>query len=574
MKIKLVGEHIVTLKAAVMKNLLDYAHKNRTQGYFNDIAITTESGNIIPANKMVLSCFSIVFEKLFKTEINEKYEQSIDLTNFDEHAVKILVNFMYTGTINVCNENVLDVLEFAYYLKMDEVTNFCFDHLESAITVDNCFVILSVADFYENFYLVSVVNEFIDNNFDTVIYSNDFKTFSKEDLISCIRPRSQNSSQATAVCNGVISWTKYDLENRKNVFPELLQFIDFEHLSSDHLLSIASNEEFISQSHLLLQLFVNTTAKAHVRKSSDNSAFTKHATLLSFGGYHTSEKAIEICSFGERTDLNYLELPEPRDSHSCVKLDDEIYCLGGCLNSHIENDKVSDKAWRLDLREDKFWWKEIAPMKVKRSLMGASIFRNCIVVGGGSSDNVNSLSSSEIYVPALNEWRFIAPMNLSRSGNQLTVCNNKLYVLGGFDGVKTLRSVESLHDLKEKWVAVKPMKMPRRWFSAVNLKDFIFVIGGYCENAGDNEKPTILKSVERYDTKTESWSLVSSMIIERCLHSATVMDGKIYVVGGYGCDNLLVEEIECYDPSKDTWRIVGHTQDQLGGHSIVAVNLY
>ena len=55
----------VTRQRVDILNLLEYANINRDQGYFSDITIV--AGNqTIPANRLVLSCYSTYFEGWFK----------------------------------------------------------------------------------------------------------------------------------------------------------------------------------------------------------------------------------------------------------------------------------------------------------------------------------------------------------------------------------------------------------------------------------------------------------------------------------------------------------------------------
>jgi len=47
------------------QNLLQFARKNRDEGYFNDVSIKVET-ECIPANRMILACNSPYFEKCSK----------------------------------------------------------------------------------------------------------------------------------------------------------------------------------------------------------------------------------------------------------------------------------------------------------------------------------------------------------------------------------------------------------------------------------------------------------------------------------------------------------------------------
>jgi len=61
------------------------------------------------------------------------------------------------------------------------------------------------------------------------------------------------------------------------------------------------------------------------------------------------------------------------------------------------------------------------------------------------------------------------------------------------------------------------------------------------------------------------------MNFERQRHAACVFDGKILVVGGVNGAGDIIHEIECYDPTKDTWRIIGNAEEELYDHSLIAV---
>jgi hypothetical protein len=76
----------------------------------------------------------------------------------------------------------------------------------------------------------------------------------------------------------------------------------------------------------------------------------------------------------------------------------------------------------------------------------------------------------------------------------------------------------------------------------------MYVMGGYDEDV------TTLKTAERYDPKTDRWSPIAEMNVERFRASATALNGKVYVVGGlrYG---KLVRSAEVYDPRTSRWSL-------------------
>lgn len=60
-------------------------------------------------------------------------------------------------------------------------------------------------------------------------------------------------------------------------------------------------------------------------------------------------------------------------------------------------------------------------------------------------------------------------------------------------------------------------------------------------------------SVEVYDPATETWEKRADMPTSRILASSGLVDGKVYVIGGYVPKGDPVSAVDVYDPATDTW---------------------
>ena len=218
--------------------------------------------------------------------------------------------------------------------------------------------------------------------------------------------------------------------------------------------------------------------------------------------------------------------------------------------------------------------------------MGAALYQNGLVVSGGykrlQKGGGKVLNSVEFYRCQINEWKSIATLNENRGEHALVCCEGCLYALGGCCGSRWLSSAEKLCSLDGKWKYINPMQSPRKEFAAVNCEDIIYAIGGLTESTPLGVDPSSLfheirfglsftKTVEKYVPATKRWSYVQDMHFERYGHSACVLGGKIYVVGGRDQSGEVVTEIECYDPSTDRWTIVENTNLKFFGHSVVVI---
>ena len=154
MSLKLINNTVEYSRSNKEFRLLQYANENRLLRFFNDITIKVEN-KTFPANRMVLSCYSKLFEKTFRVEIKKKYKSSVTIKDISKKSMQTIIDFINTGIILIDNENVMDLLSAADYLFMDEVKQYCFKFLASVLNIKNCVYILLKTQLYKNYSLES-----------------------------------------------------------------------------------------------------------------------------------------------------------------------------------------------------------------------------------------------------------------------------------------------------------------------------------------------------------------------------------------------------------------------------------
>jgi len=99
-----------------------------------------------------------------------------------------------------------------------------------------------------------------------------------------------------------------------------------------------------------------------------------------------------------------------------------------------------------------------------------------------------------------------------------------------------------------EWTTKADMPTGRHWLSASVVDGKIYAIGGWRGRQGSLHH----SAVEEYDPQTDTWTKKADMSTARAYLSTSVVDGKIYAIGGWarGNSRSLVEE---YDPATDTW---------------------
>jgi N-acetylneuraminic acid mutarotase len=96
---------------------------------------------------------------------------------------------------------------------------------------------------------------------------------------------------------------------------------------------------------------------------------------------------------------------------------------------------------------------------------------------------------------------------------------------------------------QQSWATQAAMPTARWWIAVGVVNGKIYVIGGY--NGG------YLATVEEYTPATNSWATKTAMPTARAGAAAAVVNGTIYVIGGYNGGHLAT--VEAYTPATDTW---------------------
>lgn len=183
--------------------------------------------------------------------------------------------------------------------------------------------------------------------------------------------------------------------------------------------------------------------------------------------------------------------------------------------------------------------------------------RHLIVVGGTSAQGP-SLRSAERFNTDTGAWHFVPELRDARGCASGGTIGQRLYVCGGFvddddagcdDEDNLVLSSSECLDLAggDAWEAC-PSMLGRRWGAAAGVLDgCLYVCGGY-----DGARSS-LKSVEVFDPTRNAWREGVPMGQRRARAAATVCEGSLYVCGGFDGSELL-RSAESFEPASRRWR--------------------
>ena len=135
-------------------------------------------------------------------------------------------------------------------------------------------------------------------------------------------------------------------------------------------------------------------------------------------------------------------------------------------------------------------------------------------------------------------------MRIGRSKLASSAVNGKIYAIGGSVQVLwTRKHVEEFDPATDRWEKKADMLEPRSYFSASVVDGKIYVM----EDADDG-------STEAYDPVANNWEKKATIPRARSAFATSVVDGKIYAIGGVKWRNdKYLGTVEVYDPATNTW---------------------
>ena len=170
-----------------------------------------------------------------------------------------------------------------------------------------------------------------------------------------------------------------------------------------------------------------------------------------------------------------------------------------------------------------------------------------------------------IGIAAGEKWHVVSEIPTLRSGFSTVVVDGKIYLIGGTPfqnrrGPYGLSTVEVYDPKTNRWEQVADMPTPRTSTETAVINGTIYVCGGYngIDNRADNLK--FLDIVEAYDPQKDIWTKKQGMSVARIDFGMAAVAGKIYSIGG--SLHILEKEpeapgridlVEAYDPATDTW---------------------
>ncbi|XP_045136000.1 kelch-like protein 5 isoform X5 [Portunus trituberculatus] len=548
------------------------------RGQLCDVTLVAGSRRI-KAHRLVLSAASDYFAAMFTSPVLEATQEEVALRDMDSDALLTLINYCYTGTLELHEDTVEVVLSTAHHLLLTEVVEVCCDFLTKQLHPANCLGIQLFADTQGCSELHRLASKYTAEHFQEVMQHQEFVQLPPEEAAHLLASEDLNVPSEELIFQALVVWLKYDLEERTKNMADLLSLVKLPLLSPQFLTDHIETNVLFKENRECQELILEAL-KYHLlpeRRSALQSPRTKPrkstvGDMYVVGGMDSNKGgwrgSIAAGSTGiERYDLRTNSwtsvgtMTGRRLQFGVAVLDSKLHVVGGrdglkTLNTVEAYDPATNT------------WTQLPPMSTHRHGLGVGVLEGPLYAVGGH-DGWSYLNTVERWDPQARQWSYVAPMSTSRSTVGVAVLNNRLYAVGGRDGSSCLRTVECYDPHTNKWTPCAPMARRRGGVAVGVVNGFLYAVGGH-DAPASNPCASRFDCVERYDPATDTWTQVACLSVGCDSAGVSLLGDRLFCVGGYDGQTYL-NLVHAYDPQTNEWTQMAPLINGRAGACVVVV---
>ena len=426
-----------------------------------DVILETDDEFSIRGHRNVLSAASPYFRAMFTGRLIESQQKNIRLRNVHGEALDQIVQFIYSSTICVTDDNAEMVLTAANLFQIKEVENLCCEYLEEQLHPSNCLGIKALAKRYSYFKLFSNAHKFTMRNFKEVVLCDEFDSLSFDEVKDLLSDENICVRSEEDVYEAAIKWLKA-FDNRDVYTAEVITCVRLPVLSPNYL-------------------EVHVVTNGFLKSDPDCQKMLKEAI------HYASSPSSEKRKYAQETRMQ----PRVASGYADILIAVGGLYLGDAVKSAENYDLYSDE------------WHAVANMNTSRYGISVTQLNGKVYCLGGY-ERGRFLNTVECFDPEKNKWTAIKPMIDARKYFGATCLFGKIYAVGGSTGQRKLSSLEYYDPYENTWFSLEPMSCPRMYLGLVGLGGLLYAIGGH-------DGKTRLSTAECYDPQTNQWTPIASM---------------------------------------------------------------
>ncbi|KAJ5070069.1 btb/poz domain-containing protein [Anaeramoeba ignava] len=196
-----------------LKNLFQNQNQNQNQNekeesYFDFEIICEQNKTSFKTHKSILSSRSQYFKSLFKSKMKEYQENKLILKDVSSSILSSILNYFYSGKIEINSENAIEILIFSSKYLIDELINVSSKFIKNNLQIETIVDILKLSDSRNLTQLIDYSYRFIFDNFNEFIKTPFFLEL-EENHLNLILLNDELFLNEFELFQSIIKWGKH-----------------------------------------------------------------------------------------------------------------------------------------------------------------------------------------------------------------------------------------------------------------------------------------------------------------------------------------------------------------------------
>ena len=504
----------------------------RQQSYFCNITLVAKEGNEFKAHRNVLSAASPFFSKLLQSEMKEREEGVIRFEEISKSILSDVLEFIYTGSVEINEKNAKDLIIAADYLLLESLKTISGRFLGKRMSNCNCFSIFYFAEKYRCEELALRSTKFIQDNFTSVAKTDEFLNLGADEVEKWISSENILVGAEEDVFRIILTWIEQNKPERKDKFKQLFRHVRLLLLSRDSFFSNVVTNELVT-GHLSLTCASRRRLETDAivvrgRKKTycylpEKDEWKRLADGLSEDRNHTTpliKFRDHLYSFGryaqtaERYDPGFnswttLKLFLPNETFSLAVVNGQIHVIYRIRSRRAHHSSTSAPVIKR-YNEELCTWETLLSSQDFHYRDDSCVVAlgNCLyVLGGGYSNEAGRFDTAE------SKWQEIASMPISKYSPCGVATQEKIFVTAAGGQQCEVYKVST-----NEWHTIPSLNFTR-FFSCcmVCVNETVYALGT-AENNLSHASEIVVKS---YDRKLNNWIQKTSIPINKSSEEET-----------------------------------------------------
>lgn len=541
-------------------------------------------------HSIVLTCYMNLSEEMKCT----RKEIALNENKISYETFVEIYHWMLTepdkSHMKLSRSNVLQLLEAAKYLAVEELENQCWAFINNEEIFNEAtafFMYLNAkqstsAESREP--IMQLMLPRIQTFFLILVSSKNWIELDMKDVCALLSSNYTLVRCELEIFMSAVRWLQADWNTRKQCVVKVMQCVRFGLMSPFHLVQIRQSPEFTQittlpgvQKLITEGMDVATVKSTHALVTNDGRRVSQMFGLreplprhyLKHDGYLYDRLS---CIYKDFLDeLNGIKEGKIALNDSDTASDDEIprRPKSSAESSSVSKirDKTSTKVVKTASEDQKVDRVKHIVRDCSSEIPGSNItVDNCMPLSKRNLDQLNKINSNESN-PIERNVPDRAESAIFMEESEAVLVFGGVYKRASYVRQKeTGREIHRYNPFVNTWQLVDKMPAARQYHSTVYHQGLVYIAGGV-----DLSTEAICKSLWSFNPMNKQWTLEADMIHARKNFNLIACQEKLYAIGGLDASGVLTS-VEFYDPLSHMWHEVAPLREARMGLAAAEVN--